>query len=100
MNAEQLTLLDTLRAPPATTVVRSCACGKSYDRAGWLALEYVGIQVADPDERYELRNCTCGSTIALELECPPATPSDPRPNVRIRPKAAPSSAEKGVASDG
>ncbi len=39
----------------------------------WRQLEYVGVQVfhADedgPEERLELRNCTCGSTLARRIE--------------------------------
>jgi hypothetical protein len=39
------------------------------DDRRWTALELIGVQViegdeADPEERLELRNCTCGSTLA------------------------------------
>lgn len=38
------------------------------DSVRWLALAFVGFQVIeayedDPEERLELRNCTCGSTL-------------------------------------
>jgi len=55
------------------------ACSNGYheqlklDDIAWGALDYVGIQlfpgedVGDPDERYELRNCKCGSTLAKRM---------------------------------
>jgi hypothetical protein len=52
--------------------MKTCGCGKSYSRRMWELLELIGIQrvAADrfgPEEAYELRNCSCGSTISLEL---------------------------------
>lgn len=44
--------------------LKACACGRSYTRKQWDALPYVGENV-DELERLELRNCRCGSTIAL-----------------------------------
>ncbi len=42
------------------------------DESAWSELRYVGIQHfpaedGAPDERLELRNCTCGSTLARRL---------------------------------
>ncbi|MDX6480338.1 MAG: hypothetical protein QOG85_848 [Gaiellaceae bacterium] len=49
-------------------VEKRCRCGARYDAAGWLALPYLGVQQLDAGEpRLELRNCTCGSTLAIEL---------------------------------
>lgn len=47
----------------------SCACGLDYGRAGWLELPRVGVQFvpadkAGPAEAFEIRNCTCGSTLS------------------------------------
>lgn len=55
---------------------KSCTkCGRIYVSAlgGWCDLEYVGIQPVDQTEHLELRNCGCGSTIAVSLpgEAPP-----------------------------
>lgn len=37
------------------------------DEAAWQALEYVGIQDPDTEWALELRNCTCGSTLARKV---------------------------------
>lgn len=50
-------------------IVKTCrACGTSFDAAAWAALEYKGVQNFDDLEPLELRNCRCGSTIALPAE--------------------------------
>lgn len=48
-----------------STVVKACGCGRTYTAEEWAALELVGI-MADDVETIELRNCPCGSTIAVE----------------------------------
>jgi hypothetical protein len=45
---------------------KQCSCGCSYTRGQWEGLHYVGRQ-ADPEETLELRNCPCGSTMAVVL---------------------------------
>lgn len=50
--------------------MKTCrACRRTWTPESWRALKYVGIQRIDlegePD--LELRNCTCGSTLAIEL---------------------------------
>jgi hypothetical protein len=43
-------------------------CGISYDAAGWLSLPRVGVQRGDVEQpSLELRNCSCGSTLAVAL---------------------------------
>lgn len=45
---------------------KDCSCGKHYDAKTWVALSYVGVQ--DPkDYPMELRNCSCGSTLGVDL---------------------------------
>lgn len=49
----------------------SC-CGTHYTLGAWYQLVRVGVQTVGPDEfgpeeRYELRNCACGSTLAWPL---------------------------------
>jgi hypothetical protein len=34
----------------------------------WSQLKYVGVQHCDGLPSLELRNCTCGTTLAIELE--------------------------------
>jgi hypothetical protein len=48
--------------------IKVCSkCGRSYGSGEWRGLSYVGPQ---PDPRggvYELRNCACGTTLAVEV---------------------------------
>lgn len=49
---------------------KRCGCGAAYDAAAWRTLAFVGWQVFPrdgelPEVRLELRNCPCGSTLAL-----------------------------------
>jgi hypothetical protein len=50
----------------AASAFKVCGCGRPYTRAGWDRLPFVGVQ-DDGVERIELRNCVCGSTIAVAL---------------------------------
>ena len=45
---------------------KACGCGLSYDVAAWSALPLVGVQ-RDEVEALEMRNCACGSTLAVSL---------------------------------
>lgn len=63
----------TVRAPVASSVLARCACGLAYDLSAWRVLPYVGLQEDGDDEILELRNCSCGSTLAV------AHPSATRP---------------------
>jgi hypothetical protein len=51
----------------ASSPVKHCGCGATHDREAWRSLPLAGIMV-DGDELLELRNCRCGSTIALPLQ--------------------------------
>lgn len=53
-------LLEALRRRKDTEVVKVCACGREYTRSGWKSLPVVGSMGS-----VELRNCRCGSSIAL-----------------------------------
>lgn len=53
-------ILDAVRRRKGSEVVKRCACGREYTRADWLALGRVGNMGP-----VELRNCTCGSSLAL-----------------------------------
>lgn len=50
-------------APP----VKVCGCGRAHDAASWSALPLCGVQDDGEAEPYELRNCPCGSTLAVPL---------------------------------
>lgn len=47
--------------------MKTCSCGRSHSLASWRDLPYVGIQRVDGEPDLELRNCACGSTLAIEL---------------------------------
>lgn len=50
----------------APQVVKTCGCGRCYTATGWRNLRLVGEQ-DDGVDRIEIRQCTCGSTIAVAL---------------------------------
>jgi len=54
--------LRQLRGP----VIKRCACGAAFTQRQWNALKLVGYH-SDDVEELELRNCGCGSTIAITL---------------------------------
>jgi len=57
--------LPTGVASPA--IVKTCGCGRTYSRMQWHALTLLGrMHVPGTEEILELRNCTCGSSLALE----------------------------------
>jgi hypothetical protein len=52
--------------------IAACRCGQSYSINGWAGLPYVGAQHIEADATgpaydLELRNCSCGSTIGIEI---------------------------------
>ena len=49
---------------PNTGIVKRCSCNRPYTEAEWRALPFVGYQAGEAD-RLALRNCPCGSTIAI-----------------------------------
>lgn len=63
MIAETLPPPSTLPAPPPK--VCTC-CGTPHDAFAWSRLPYVGV-MRDEEGAIELRNCGCGSTIAVEI---------------------------------
>ncbi len=44
---------------------KTCSCGRRYTREEWESLPLLGRQAGEPD--LELRNCWCGSTLAVAL---------------------------------
>jgi two-component system cell cycle response regulator DivK len=71
---EVLRVLTTVRAPVrsgSAVIVKQCGCGREYNREEWLALSLCGrIHVPRSDVSLELRNCVCGSSIAVQSEDP------------------------------
>jgi len=50
-------------------VVKRCSCGRDFTRSQWLALPRCGhMHLARRGTFIELRNCACGSSLALQLE--------------------------------
>jgi CheY-like chemotaxis protein len=48
-------------------IVKTCGCGRTFSRLQWHGLSLLGrMHVPRSDEVIELRNCTCGSSLALE----------------------------------
>lgn len=44
--------------------IKRCSCGKMYTHREWYSLPLCGVG-GDEVEKLELRNCSCGSTIAV-----------------------------------
>jgi hypothetical protein len=53
-------------------VIKTCGCGRTFSKQCWDQLILLGhIDVhEDNDQRGELRQCSCGSSIALDLQAP------------------------------
>jgi len=58
-------------------VVKRCSCGREFTRAQWFSLERCGrLHLVRRRAVVELRNCTCGSSMALQVDDPEATEDD------------------------
>lgn len=44
--------------------VKKCGCGLVHTAEAWEQLPFVGVM---PEDFIELRNCPCGSTLAIAL---------------------------------
>jgi two-component system cell cycle response regulator DivK len=61
-------------APLPRDVVKRCSCGAEFTRSQWSALPRCGqMHLARRDTVVELRNCPCGSSMALQLQGPDET---------------------------
>jgi two-component system cell cycle response regulator DivK len=70
---EVLRVLTTVRGPvgssPPTAIVKQCGCGREYTRDQWVALGLCGrMHVPGSAIALELRNCVCGSSIAVQCD--------------------------------
>jgi hypothetical protein len=54
----------TQPAPPPCKVCSACL--RDFTLAEWLSLAAIGMQDDGEGGAYELRNCRCGSTLAME----------------------------------
>lgn len=59
-------VLDVALATDLAALTKRCGCGRVHDAEGWARLPICGVQ-SDGAERFELRHCECGSTIAVAL---------------------------------
>lgn len=58
-------------------IVKRCSCGRKFTRSQWLTLAWCGqVRLSGRDAVVDLRNCTCGSSMALRLEDPGPPTSD------------------------
>lgn len=53
----------TLPAPPP----KVCGCGREHDAFAWARLPFVGLMDLGDGAALELRNCSCDSTLAVEV---------------------------------
>jgi CheY-like chemotaxis protein len=71
---EVLRVLTAVRGPVRslpTAIVKQCGCGREYTRDRWLALDLCGrIHIPGGRIALELRNCVCGSSIAVQCDEP------------------------------
>jgi hypothetical protein len=44
---------------------KTCRCGAAWSHAAWATLFFVGYADGGEDGELELRNCECGSTLAV-----------------------------------
>jgi hypothetical protein len=55
---------------PSSPPVAACRCCEvAISAARWSEMPFVGIQFGEEDDpALELRNCVCGSTLAIEVQ--------------------------------
>lgn len=58
-----------MNADSIRPAVKVCGCGRVYDKESWFDLQEVGRQdfEEDGDNRIDVRNCACGSTIGVVM---------------------------------
>ena len=49
---------------------KKCRCGQCWTAESWAALFFVGYADGGEDGELELRNCVCGSTLAVQRRAP------------------------------
>jgi hypothetical protein len=68
--------LPPVAPPPAPASYRAgefpkrCSCSSQFTAEGWAMLPLVGYQREDGRIAFEIRNCTCGSTLYVEMASP------------------------------
>ena len=84
--------------PTEQAIIKKCSCGREFSRQEWLRLPICGrLHITLRGAVVELRNCTCGSSIALEVEtsgdavAAPAAVEGAPSTVGVAPPAGPTS---------
>ncbi len=85
--------------PLEQAIIKKCSCGREFSRQEWLRLPICGrLHITLRGAVVELRNCTCGSSIALEVEtsgdavaAPPAAVEGASSTAGVAPRAGPTS---------
>jgi len=49
-------------------ILSVCSCGIAWSASAWAKLKNLGVMSDGGDGWLELRNCTCGSTLSIEVE--------------------------------
>lgn len=64
---------------PAPSVKVCRCCSRVFTREAWELLEAPvgGLYMTDGETVLELRNCACGTTLALPVDLPPEAVSNP-----------------------
>jgi hypothetical protein len=57
-----------VRDPVPVGWPKRCACGAVYSREKWMELPLVGRLNAAENDHLEIRNCVCGSSLAVEID--------------------------------
>jgi hypothetical protein len=47
--------------------IKSCRCGCSYTESEWATLKSIGLMSDGDGGQLSLRNCACGSTLAIPV---------------------------------
>lgn len=78
--------------PMEPAIVKRCGCGRELSREQWLRLPICGrLHITLRGAIVELRNCTCGSSLALEVETSGDAVAQPAP-AEGAPRSTPSTA--------
>lgn len=56
-----------MNRPAPGTWPKRCGCGVVHWSTSWETLKLVGTASYEPGELLELRNCGCGSTLAIQI---------------------------------
>jgi hypothetical protein len=65
--------------PPDNQWPKTCRCGMSWSSDGWKRLTLVGFADGGEEGELELRNCTCGSTLAVRRAPPEGSVTERAP---------------------